>query len=342
MDQNIKKQIDYLLKLTDKIGIIEHCHIDEPNYLEGYCVDDNARALQVCLRLKNEYPVLKKVMPIYFNFLKLAIKNEKLFNDLNPDLSWQNEFGKGEHYGRTLAAFGESIKFESNLSSISKDLFDQIYKSFDEKKSPHNRVLAQIILGLRYYKPEEIKFWADSLVNQYTKEKNDSWKWFEPVLSYDIGRIPLALLVAYQITKNKKYLNVALESLNFLTEMTFDKKLDCFVFPGNKGWFNKSGTKIIFDQQPLEAGSVTEAYSLAFQITKNKKYKELALKAFAWYDGKNILKVNMVNQRTGGVHDGFNNKEINLNQGAESILSYLLAYNAVKLIKTGIILASHF
>lgn len=334
MDQNIKKQIDYLLKLTDKIGIIEHCRIDKPNYLEGYCVDDNARALQVCLKFKKKYPVLEKVLPIYFNFLKLAIKNEKFFNDLNPDLSWQNKFEiKGEHYGRTLAALGETIKFESNLSSISKDLFEQIYKSFDEKKSPHNRVSAQIILGLSYYKSDDIKFWADSLVGQYLKEKTNLWKWFEPVFSYDIGRLPLALLTAYQLTANHQYLKIALESLDFLTKMTFDKKLDCFVFPGNKGWFTKDGVKIIFDQQPLEAGSVAEAYSLAFQVTKNENYRELALKSFAWYSGKNILKANMVNQKTGGVHDGFNDKEINLNQGAESILAYLLAYSAIELIE---------
>ena len=322
MKQNIKKEIDYLIKLTDKIGIIEHCQIDKPDYNEGYCTDDNTRALQVCLRLKNQYPVLEDVLPIYFNFLKLAIKNEGLYNDLNPDFSWQNKFEiKGEHYGRSLAALAEMGD---------KYLFDQIYKSFDEKKSTYVRVSAQIILGLQYYRQNEIKFWADSLIEQYLNEKTDSWRWFEPFISYDIGRIPLALLTAYQITKNNKYLDVALESLDFLTELIFNKKLDCFSFPGNKGWFTKSGLRNIFDQQPIEAGSVTEAYSLAYQITKNKDYRDLALKSFAWYSGKNILKANMIDAKTGGIYDGFSEEKINYNQGAESVLSYLLAFTAIK------------
>ena len=321
MNQNIKKQIDYLLKLTDKTGVIEHCIFDKPDYLEGYSVDDNARALQICLRFKNQYPILEKFLPVYFNFLKLALKDNVLYSDLNSDLSWQNNFElNGEHYGRTLAALGEMGN---------RDLFDQIYKSFITKTSPHQRVLGQIILGLKYYHSEDIKIWADLLVEQYLKEKTDSWKWFESILSYDIGRLPTALLTAYEITNDIKYLEISLESLDFLTEIIFDKKLDCFVFPGNNGWITKNGTKAIFDQQPIEAGSATEAYSLAFKITKNKKYQDLALKAFSWYGGNNIIKANMIDPKTGGIYDGFNEKEKNLNQGAESVLSYLLAYSTI-------------
>lgn len=321
MNQNIKKQIDYLLKLTNKTGLIEHCIFDKPDYLEGYTVDDNARALQICLRFKDQYPILEKFLPVYFNFLKSALKDGVLYSDLNSDLSWENNFElNGEHYGRTLAALGEIGN---------KDLFDQIYKSFITKTSPHQRVLGQIILGLKYYHSEDIKIWADLLVEQYLKEKTDSWRWFESILSYDIGRLPIALLTAYEITNDIKYLEISLESLDFLTEITFDKKLDCFVFPGNNGWITKDGTKAIFDQQPIEAGSATEAYSLAFKITKNKKYQDLALKAFSWYGGNNIIKANMIDPKTGGIYDGFNENEKNLNQGAESVLSYLLAYSTI-------------
>ncbi|MDD2225132.1 MAG: hypothetical protein PHP97_03135 [Candidatus Shapirobacteria bacterium] len=321
---DIKKQIDYLIKLTDKVGIIEHSIFNKPNYLDGYCVDDNARALQVCLRFKEKYPILEKFIPIYFNFLKSAVKEDRLYADMNSDGSWQEKFEiNGEHYGRTLAAFGEINATQ---------LFDQIYLLLTKEPPRHIRVSSQVILGLKYHQPEKVRFWADLIVEQYLKEKNDSWKWFESTLSYDLGRIPLALLTAYQITNDLKYFDVAFESLDFLIKMTFDEKNNYFVFPGNKGWFTKSGLRIIFDQQPIEAGSATEVYSLAFQISKNKKYRDLALKAFAWYSGNNIIKANMIDPQTGGVYDGFGEKEVNKNQGAESVLSYLLAYNSLNLI----------
>ena len=331
MGLKIKKQISYLLKITDKTGIIEHCVIDRANYKEGYCVDDNARALQICLRLKNKYPNLKKVLPIYFSFLKSAFNGKRFYNDLDQKLSWKKiTTTRGEHYGRALAALGELIDNNEKESGEAMALFDEVYNLFKKNKVFFLRPVAQVICGLKFYKKEEIEYWADLIVKNYLKEKNNNWKWFESTLSYDIGRIPLSLLIAYQVTKNKKYLEVAIESLDFLTEITFNKKRDCFVFPGNKGWFTKLGKRKIFDQQPLEAGSLVETYSLAFMITKNIKYKELALKAFAWYKKKNIIKANMVDPKTGGIYDGFSNKKINKNQGAESVLAYVLAYDAIK------------
>lgn len=325
MKSNIQKQIDYLLKITDKVGIIEHCFLDKPNYSEGYCVDDNARALQVCLRLKKNYPELEKVLPIYFNFIKSAFQKNQLFNDLNSDLTWQKKFEvNGEHYGRTLSALAEYGD---------KIFFDQIYSLYKLKKSSHFRVSAQIICALKYYHSTDIKLWTDSLVKSYLKEKTASWHWFEKNISYDIGRIPFSLLIAYQSTQNLQYLKIALESLNFLTKLTFNSKLDCFVFPGNHGWFTKSGQRNIYDEQSIEAGSITELYSLAFQITKDKKYAYFTKKSFAWYSGKNILHANMIDPNSGGIYDGFNSQEINHNQGAESTIAYLLGYHALNLIK---------
>lgn len=321
MKLNIQKQVDYLLKITDKIGIIEHCVFDEPDYKEGWCVDDNARALQVCFRLKKDYPELKKVFSVYSNFLQSAFQKDKLLNDLNFDLTWQeNMIVGGEHYSRALVALGE----------IGDEIFfDRVYSSFESQISPYPRVIAQVICGLKYYHSDEIKLWADSLVDKYLNEKTDSWHWFETLISYDNARLPMALLVAYQNTDNPQYLKIALESLDFLTELTFNVKLDCFTFPGNDGWFTKDGKRNIFDQQPIEAGGATETYSLAFRITQDKKYYDLAQKSFAWYTGQNILQANMVDPKSGGIYDGFSFQKVNQNQGAESVLSYLLAYSSL-------------
>lgn len=322
MNQNIQKQVNYLLKITDNIGLIEHCHLDKPNYTEGYCVDDNARALQVCLRFKADFPSLENAIPLYYHFLKSAFKKNILYNDLNSNQTWEKKFEKnGEHLGRTLSALGEVIKFEPILKSDATIFFNQLYSVFNSQKPRYIRVVAQIISGLQYYRSNDIKPLANLLISHYQNIKTDSWNWFETNLSYDNARLPLALLIAYQSTSNRQYLQIALESLDFLTKLTFDKKLDYFMFPGNKG---------VFGQQPIEAGSASEAYSLAFHITQKPKYKKLALKAFDWYHGKNILGTSLINPKTGGIYDGLEKDGVNLDQGAESILSYLLAYKSIK------------
>lgn len=329
MELNSKKQIDYLLKITDKIGIIEHCKGHQPDYVEGWCVDDNARALQICLRYKDSR--LKKIKSIYFSFLESALRNNNFYDDLNQDLTWKEGFESGgEHCGRTLVVLGEIIKFDIVFRDRAIKLFDQIYEFVKNNKNFWTRVMAHTILGLQYYRSEEIGFWVEKIIEKYNLEKENEWLWFDREMTYDNGRLPMALLVAYQKTENKKYLEVALESLDFLTEVTFEKEMECFSFPGNRGWFTKSGNRAKFDQQPIEAGTMVEAYVLAYKITKNEKYKKLAKLAMDWYFGNNISKISMIDKKTGGIYDGLEEKKVNQNQGAESVLSYLLAAKEIE------------
>jgi len=329
MERNIKKQIEYLLTITDKVGLIEHCIYHQPNYVEGWCVDDNARALQVCLRYNNFD--LERSKPIYFSFLEQAWRNNNFYDDLNQDLTWKEGFEVGgEHCGRTLVALGELIKFDPTFRNKAIKMFDQIYGLVKNNQNYWTRVMAHTILGLQYYRSEEIDFWADKIIEKYNLEKENGWLWFDSEMTYDNGRLPMSLLVAYQLTKNKKYLEVAIESLDFLTEITFDKNKEYFSFPGNRGWFTKSGNRAKFDQQPIEAGTMVEVYTLAYEITKNKKYKELAQLAWSWYLGKNILGIDMIDEKTGGIYDGLEEKKVNQNQGAESVLSYLLAAKEIE------------
>jgi rhamnogalacturonyl hydrolase YesR len=201
------------------------------------------------------------------------------------------------------------------------------------KKNKHEflRTISQVILGLQYYTTRDISVWADKMIKKYDQESNKNWHWFEDKISYDNGIPPMALLIAYQKTNNKKYLKVGLESLNFLTKLIFNKSNNYFSFPGNNGWFKKSGLRAKFDQQPIEVGSMVKVYVLAYKITRKTRYKILAQKSFDWFFGKNILTRKMVDKKSGGIFDGLNkNGLVNLNQGAESILSYLIAAKEIE------------
>jgi hypothetical protein len=70
---------------------------------------------------------------------------------------------------------------------------------------------------------------------------------------------------------------------------------------------------------------MVEACMEAYSVTKEEKYSDLAKKALEWYHGKNILKAEMLDQASGGIYDGLEEEGVNLNQGAEALLSYLQA-----------------
>jgi hypothetical protein len=94
---------------------------------------------------------------------------------------------------------------------------------------------------------------------------------------------------------------------------------------GQSGWFPKGGTRQFFDQQPEDAAATIVALNAMFRVTNEKHYRELAYKAFNWFLGDNTLGQVVYDQTTGGCCDGLGGKSINLNQGAESTVSYLLA-----------------
>ncbi len=122
---------------------------------------------------------------------------------------------------------------------------------------------------------------------------------------------------------NQKYLDVAKESMDFLlkTQMVDD----VFVPIGNEGWYKRGGNRALYDQQPLEAAAMVEAAVEAFDVTKEKRYAEIATIVFGWFLGKNSAKTMVYNPETTGCFDGITAEELNMNQGAESSISYLLA-----------------
>jgi len=70
---------------------------------------------------------------------------------------------------------------------------------------------------------------------------------------------------------------------------------------------------------------MVQAEILAYKTTGNKKHLQNALKAFQWFLGKNHLGLMVYDEVTGGCHDGIGQQELNLNEGAESSICYLMA-----------------
>ena len=170
---------------------------------------------------------------------------------------------------------------------------------------------------------KNIEKFSDHLVSLYKNNSHEGWRWFEPYLTYANSKLPEALFYSYLSTGKGEYLHVAQESLSFLISKTFNKNI--FTPIGQNGWYIEGQERAYFDQQPIDAAYTVQTLLLAYKITGNKRYKRLALNSFLWFLGKNSLNQIIYNEKSGGCYDGVGQQAINLNQGAESTLSYLIA-----------------
>jgi uncharacterized protein YyaL (SSP411 family) len=135
------------------------------------------------------------------------------------------------------------------------------------------------------------------------------------------------LLFAYSNLNEKKYLDVAQKSIDFLVSKTFSKNE--YIPIGQNGWFLKNKRRALFDQQPEDPSSMVELLVYAYEITKKEEYKKKAIIAFEWFLGKNHLGQVVYDDSTGGCYDGLGKNSLNINQGAESTICYLMARIAI-------------
>ena len=85
------------------------------------------------------------------------------------------------------------------------------------------------------------------------------------------------------------------------------------------------GAAAVFDQQPVEACTVTSACLAAHGVSGDACWMEKGTRAFEWFLGQNSLQQWLYDASTGGCRDGLHADRTNRNQGAEATLSFLLA-----------------
>ena len=329
-----KIKLNHLLNLTDNTGIIQHAKHSLPNRFSGYCIDDNARALIAASLYynKTKNKEILRLVNTYLSFLYHAQKKDGYFKD---DMSYDKKFNinksSEDSFGRVIWACGILVnsKIQDDLKDTAKFIFDNAIKNIDSIESL--RAQAFSLIGMyNYHKGyndknilDKITSISDKLVERYNHCSSKEWRWFEDSLTYSNGKIPEALFLAYDITKNDKYLKVAEESLNFLSSLVIlNKKL---VLIGHNGWYNQNGKRAFYDQQPVNASSMVETYVTAYEVTGNKEYYKKAALAYNWFLGRNSLGQMIYDEATGGCYDGLLPNCVNLNQGAESTICHLLA-----------------
>ncbi len=326
-------KLDHLKNLTDNFGCLQFAKLSIPEKSSGYTVDDNSRALIVAILHKNLFKskYSLELAKIYLNFLEHTQgKNGHFINNFQNENEISNPCSE-DALGRAIWSLGYTIHKSDNPEIIekAKELFNCSYRLIGKLISPRSKAFA--IAGLYYYNKvcenqkniSEIKKLADSLVESYKKESSEKWQWFEEQLSYANSKIIESLFLAHELTKNKTYLEVAEKTLNFLSGLVFiDNQLSPI---GQNGWCNRNGKRAFFDQQPLNASCMVQTFLTAYKITKNPAYYKKAILAFNWFLGKNYLRQMVYDEVTGGCYDGLSKNALNLNQGAESTISYSTA-----------------
>ena len=193
------------------------------------------------------------------------------------------------------------------------------------------RAMAFSIKGLYYYhstikSPENvilIKILANRMVQMYEHESESEWEWFEGYLTYANSILPEAMLHAWLITGEAIYKNTAISTLNFLLSHTFNE--NGIEVISNKSWFLKGQQPSRFGEQAIDVAYTIMTLSKFYDALKDEEYKQKMIVAFSWFLGNNRLHQIVYNPCTGGCYDGLEEFNVNLNQGAESTVSYLMA-----------------
>jgi uncharacterized protein YyaL (SSP411 family) len=146
-------------------------------------------------------------------------------------------------------------------------------------------------------------------------------------LTYDNAVLPLGLLHAGSVLDDQNIIEVAEESMNFLSEITLKNGYLSII--GNEKWYAKGAVPSVFAQQPIDAMMMVLLFQKAFEVTDKEIYIENLDACFMWFLGENDLRMNLYDSETKGCHDGLENYGVNHNQGAESTLAYLISHIAL-------------
>jgi len=329
----------HINRITDDTGIIQHAKFGIPNLKEGYCLDDNARALLMVLmafrQMKDERAL--ELSPVYLSYIHYMQNPDGTFrNFMSFNRNYLDEVGSEDSFGRTIWALGYLLGNAPNDAyfQAGSGVFFNAAPNFEKLKSI--RGIANTIIGICYYlksnpsddsMTERLRKMAFKLITHYQENELPEWKWFEALLAYDNGILPLALLHAAGILNDDRVNEVAFASMDFLTSHTM--KDDYLSVIGNEKWYKRDGERSVFAQQPIDAMAMVLMYHQAYHLTKDKEYIKKLYTSFLWFLGENDLRMSLYDFETKGCCDGFESYGVNRNQGAESSLAYLISHLTV-------------
>ena len=333
-------RLDHVLRMSDGTGIFQHAIFNVPDFREGYCTDDNARALILCCLLDElgGQPLAETLggpATTYLAFLASAFDSSsgRFRNFMSHGRQWLEDAGSEDSHARAIWAtgIGAARARNSGHRRLSSQLFDRGLAEVANFSSP--RAWSATLLGIHEYlrhapgNPAALamrEVLVSKLVGLWKECATENWPWFESSVTYDNARLCQALIVSGMWMPHSESLQIGLKSLRWLVSIQKTQS-GCFRPIGSNGFYQRDGARADFDQQPLEAQAMVSACHEAFLATHNTEWSREAKRAFEWFLGRNDLGLPLYDFSTGGCSDGLHSDRVNENQGAESTLAFHLA-----------------
>ncbi|MEQ8846600.1 glycosyltransferase family 4 protein [Botrimarina sp.] len=348
-----KMRLDHVLRMTDSTGIFQHAVYSLPNFQEGYCTDDNARALILTVLVEElgaDSPGLHQVASSYAAFLNHAFDPElgRFRNFMSFDRKWLERDGSDDSQGRTLWALGTCAgrSRRRSFQSWAVQLFQQALPACAKTTSPRTWALA--LIGIHEYLrrlsgdrlvDQMRDTLTDKLIDLYERTATDEWPWFEEVASYANAKLSHALILSGRWSGNEKALRIGLHSLRWLAaqQLSPDGR---FRPIGCNGFSRRGEPMAAYDQQPIEAHAMVSAAIEAHNAEDDPFWIDQAHLAFDWFLCRNDLGQPLYDSSTGGCHDGLQEGRVNENQGAESTLAFLMSLAEMEQLETSLAISA--
>ena len=337
-------KLNHLARMTDSTGVFQHAIFNVPNFSEGYCTDDNARAFVLAVLLDalgEDSGPARTIATTSAAFLHHAFDpaTKRFHNHMSFDRRWLDNPGSEDCHGRALWALGIGVGHSPfrGFQMLAGQLFAAALPALTDFTSP--RAWAFGLIGIHEYLR---RLSGDSLVNQtrdilaarlmdlFARSSKPGWRWFEEELSYDNAKLAHALILTGRATGQPEVYERGLEALRWLTELQVSEK-GHFQPIGSNGFYRRGGVRATFDQQPIEAQATVSACLEAYRATADLWWYEQAQRAFDWFIGWNDLGLELYSPESGGCGDGLHVDRVNGNQGAESTLAFLLSLAEMRL-----------
>lgn len=333
--------IDGFLRICDDTGILQHSVHMIPDRAHGYCVDDNARALMLMHRLDEDaLGRCGQLTSVFAAFVQHAWNPDRceFRNFMGFGRNWLEEVGSEDSCGRTLWALGATARDarDPGLRQWAHELFERTAASALDFQSP--RAIAFAMLGAEFILATHpghdlasrvLRSGADRLITLYEVAARPDWRWFEPVLAYDNGRLPEAMLRAGVRLERADVTACGIETLRWINDIQITAQ-GHYRPVGSDSFGHGYELPRPFDQQPLEIWAAIDAASAAYDVTGDDIWLAHARRAYEWFTGANDRGVMVGDALTGTSKDGINPRGLNLNEGAESVLAYQHATYAIR------------
>ncbi|MDQ8204741.1 glycosyltransferase family 4 protein [Pelagicoccus sp. SDUM812003] len=333
-------RLDHIDRMSDGTGIFQHATYNVPNFDEGYCADDNARAYILCNLLaehgnETTLKTTNRLATVYLAFLSAALdtKSGRFRNFMSHTRNWLEKAGAEDSHARSLWAMGVGASRSKDLGHrrLCAECFERALPPTLQFSSP--RAWAFALLGIEELLPtlsdadyalNARTTLTEKLVDIWQRCSTPDWPWFESNVTYDNARLAQALILSGYSTPEPQALEIGLKSLRWL--VSIQSTPGGYFRPiGSNGFYKKDGARAEFDQQPVEALAMISATLVAYRVTQEESWSREAHRIFEWFLGRNDLGLPLYDSATGGCCDGLHPDRVNHNQGAESTLAFHLA-----------------